>query len=204
MTFFTKREQIVILFIVVLVVVISLLGIFKKDTKDQPSISKETSTNNNTDNDDEIHDDEKEESSNIIMVHISGEVSKPGLVELKNGSRLIDAVNEAGGLKDNADLDKINLAKKLEDEEKIYIPKIGEEDIDDNNNSNSSGNDDKININTASKEELMTLPGMGEVLTDRIIQYRENNQFNSIEDIQNVSGIGPKKFEGIEEFIKVD
>nr|WP_276537079.1 helix-hairpin-helix domain-containing protein [Anaerosalibacter massiliensis] len=146
------------------------------------------------------------------MVHISGQVFKPGLIELKNGSRVTDAVNKAGGLKDEADLDRINLAKKLIDEEKIYIPKIGEENdmVEDINSSNedtqenSQNGNDKIDINKATKEELMGLPGIGEVLAGRIIEYRESNKFKTIEDIKNVSGIGDKKFESIENMIIVN
>lgn len=206
MIFFTKREQICILILIVLVLLISFFTVFRKN-KDSNSdvVSQELSSNIIDNNGEKLYDnEEKEDSSGMIMVHISGHVDKPGIVELEEGSRTIDAVNKAGGLKEDVDLDKINLAKKLEDEEKIYIPKIGEELEEDwDNTSNFSSNNDKININTASKEELMTLPGIGEVLADRIIQYREENKFNSIEDIQNVSGIGPKKFEGIEELIDI-
>lgn len=206
MIFFTKREQICILILIVLVLLISFFTVFRKN-KDSNSdvVSQELSSNIIDNNGEKLYDnEEKEDSSGMIMVHISGHVDKPGIVELEEGSRTIDAVNKAGGLKEDVDLDKINLAKKLEDEEKIYIPKIGEELEEDwDNTSNFSSNNDKININTASKEELMTLPGIGEVLADRIIQYREVNKFNSIEDIQNVSGIGPKKFEGIEELIDI-
>lgn len=139
-----------------------------------------------------------------IVVHISGQVHNPGVVKLEPGARVIDAVNAAGGLKNDADLDKINLAKKLQDEDKIYIPKIGE-DIDENlldfQNSVEDGN--KININTCTKEELMSLPGIGEVLADRIIQYREKTPFKKVEDLMNVSGIGEKKFESIKDMIIV-
>jgi len=151
----------------------------------------------------ELEDESEPEDNGIIMVHISGQVHNPGLVELPYGSRVIDAVNLAGGLKKDADLDKMNLAKKLTDEEKIYIPKIGEEEIPigdfidgQNNDSNS-----KININICSKEELMSLPGIGEVLAGRILEYREQNPFKTIDDIKNVSGIGEKKFESIKELI---
>lgn len=206
MIFFTKREQIVILLLIVLVLLISLFSFLKKYKSSYNNVVDEELDDNIIGNDDEklYTNEEKEEISNIIMVHISGQINKPGIVELEKDSRVIDAVNKAGGLKEDADLDKINLAKRLEDEEKIYIPKIGEE-IQDNhdNTSNSSSNSDKIDINSALKEELMSLPGIGEVLADRIIEYRENNKFNSIEEIQNVPGIGLKKFEGIEELIEV-
>ena len=151
---------------------------------------------------DELMIDENQD----IMVHISGEVYKPGIIELSLGSRVIDAVNLAGGLKKDADLDKINLAKKLVDEEKIYIPKIGDENIPVEaskiDNFTDIG-DGKININTCTKEELISLPGIGEVLAGRILEYREGNQFNTIDDIKNVSGIGDKKFESIRELITV-
>lgn len=152
-----------------------------------------------------FEEDEKLE----IMVHISGEVYKPGIIILESGKRLIDATELAGGLKKDADLDRINLAKKLSDEEKIYIPKVGEEvDLEistESMESSSGGRDEsgKININTCSKEDLMSLPGIGEVIAGRIIDYRESNQFKSIDDIKSVSGIGDKKFEGIQELIIV-
>jgi competence protein ComEA len=144
------------------------------------------------------------------MVHISGQVYKPGLVELESGSRVVDAVNKAGGLKEDADLDRINLAKKLADEEKIYVPKVGENtdnvsDISIAEGSDIGDNTDgKIDINNATKEELISLPGIGEVIADRIIDYRKNNRFKTIEDIKNVSGIGSKKYEGIKDLIKVN
>ena len=140
------------------------------------------------------------------MVHISGAVHRPGVIELELGKRLIDAVEICGGLKDDADIDRINLAKKLADEEKVYIPRIGEEISDDLSFSaegNTESNSGKININTCSKAELLLLPGIGDVLADRIIEYREKTPFKRIEDIKNVSGIGEKKFESIKDMITV-
>ncbi|WP_236914677.1 helix-hairpin-helix domain-containing protein [Clostridium sp. Cult2] len=142
------------------------------------------------------------EDNQYIMVHISGEVYNPGIIELKLGSRVIDAVNLAGGLKKDADSDRINLARKLSDEEKIHIPKIGEEDIPiETTNLNHTDNKGKININNCTKEELMSLPGIGEVLAGKILEYREQHLFKTIEDIMNVSGIGDKKFDSIKELI---
>src|SRR5690606_23115175 len=112
----------------------------------------------------------------------------------------IDAVDLAGGLKKEADLDRINLAKKLEDEEKIYIPKVGEEVnaaelfISTEGAVNSSGSN-KININTCSLSELEGLPGIGQVIAGRIIEYRKSKSFKKIEEIKNVSCLGGKKFE---------
>lgn len=206
MLIFTKRQQIVILLLVVIVICITFFNIYKKNEKFEEEVS-----GLNPLEDDQTHIDEESEDveeCSIIMVHISGQVYKPGLIELENGARLIDAVNKAGGLKSEADIDRINLAKKLIDEEKIYIPKIGEEatniDNSSSESSTASGSTGKININNCSKEELMSLPGIGEVLATRIIDFREANKFKSIEDIMNVSGIGNKKFENIREYITVN
>ncbi|QQY80441.1 competence protein ComEA [Keratinibaculum paraultunense] len=207
MDYFTKKEQIVIILLILIIVLISLFNFLKKNDSligkkiDEENKEKVDPEELITELEEQLEDDV--ENGEIIMVHISGEVYNPGLVELPRDSRVIDAVNLAGGLKKEADLDRINLAKKLEDEEKIYIPKVGEdinpvENFVDMQYDNSSG---KININMCTKEELMSLPGIGEVLAGRILEYREQNKFKNIEDIKNVSGIGEKKFESIKELI---
>lgn len=144
-----------------------------------------------------------------IMVHISGQVNNPGLVVLTSKDRVKDAINMAGGLKEEADLDNINLAKKLKDEDKIYIPKIGEEGIFiEASGSISTGEEAAegglININTCTKDELVSLPGIGDKTAEKIIDYREDNLFGVVDDIMNVSGIGNKKFEDIKERIIVN
>ena len=199
MSFLSKREQISIILIIITVLVISLFNFIRKEFIDKDN-GKENLVEELIE---EVEEDIKEEPEEI-MVHISGQVYKPGLVKLEPGARVIDAVNAAGGLKKNADLDKINLAKKLVDEEKIYIPVIGENiegDLLDYSTSADVGN--KININTCTKEELLSLPGIGEVLAERIIEYREKTPFKKLEDLMNVSGIGEKKFESIKDMIVV-
>ncbi|NLY67621.1 MAG: hypothetical protein GX069_08680 [Tissierellia bacterium] len=201
MLFFSKKEQIILVFLVVIVVSISLFNFLNKEKPEL--LDDETLVEDYINGLNELDEENSEEPSEI-MVHISGQVYNPGLVILEAGSRLIDAVELAGGLKKDADLDKINLAKKLSDEEKIYIPKIGEEYIEEvYKSSNSSTTSGKININTCTKEELMSLPGIGEVLADRIMKYRSENKFQTIEDIKNVSGIGEKRFEDIKDLIIV-
>ncbi len=212
MDYFTKKERMVIILLVLVIVLISCFNFLKKND----SLVGEKSNEKEVDPEelimeledqleDEVEDEDEDEGT--IMVHISGEIYNPGLVELPYGSRVIDAVNLAGGLKKEADLDKINLAKKLSDEEKIYIPKVGEDinPIEDFTGVQTGVQNDsingKININTCTKEQLMSLPGIGEVLAGRILEYREQNQFKNIEDIKNVSGIGEKKFESIKELI---
>lgn len=211
MSSFTKREQIVIL-VIVFIVIISLgfKFILKDIIKSEPTIIKQTNSDNFLEYD-KIEEEPESKEESIIMVHISGQIYKPGLVELESGKRLKDAVELAGGLKKDADLDKINLAKKLSDEEKIYIPKIGEElseeiqsIVMESTTSSNSKDSSKVDINNCDKEALLSLPGIGEVIAGRIIEYREINKFKTIEDIKSVSGIGDKKFEGIKELITVN
>ncbi len=204
MGYFTKKEQIVIILLIMVIVLISIFNFVNKNilTGKKDDIEDEI---NIEDLDIDSSEEEEIDEEQVIMVHISGEVYKPGVVELNLGSRVIDAVNLAGGLKKDADSDKINLAKKLVDEEKIYIPKIGEEtqSIESSNDLGTSNNNGLININICTKEELMSLPGIGDALAGRILEYREQNSFKTIEDIKNVSGIGEKRFESIKEFITV-
>lgn len=205
--FLTKKELIVIL---VVVLVVSVFTGYKLLSKNLLNNNKETLGFLDEDNInhhgliDSLEDEESEEDT-VIMVHISGQVYYPGLIELESDSRVKDAVDLAGGLKKEADIDKINLAKKLEDEEKIYVPKKGEDiDIEISSISNSTTSDNsKININTCTKDELMSLPGVGEVTASKIIDYRSANKFKSIEDIMNVSGIGTKKYEDLKDLIIV-
>ena len=137
-------------------------------------------------------------------------MKNPGVYKMKIGDRVNDAIQAAGGLTENAEKSKINLATKLKDEMKIHIYKIGETNKDSSNessddNNKSDGNNSKlININTASKEELCKLTGIGENKAKLIIEYREKNKFTKIEDITKVSGIGKKTFEKIKNDITVD
>lgn len=164
------------------------------------------------------------ETANIeetIVVHITGEVKKEGVIYLKKGARIVDAIKEAGGETKEADLSQVNLAYELQDGQKIYIPNknekisqyiIGKNGETMNDNSANTGNEStsynkegaKVNINTASQAELDSLPGIGPALAQRIIDFRvENGNFNSIEDIQNVKGIGDSKYEDIKDKIVV-
>jgi len=151
-----------------------------------------------------------------LIIHITGAVKNPGVYQLKSTDRVVDAVKIAGGETEEANLDLINLAALLKDGQKIIVPsKIynenGEEinkNIDNNTEvmySSSSGSiSGKININTTNATMLQTLPGIGPVLSERIIEYRnQNGFFGIIDDIKDVSGIAEKKFEGIKDLICV-
>lgn len=148
-----------------------------------------------------------------IIIHIAGQVANPGIVQLEEGSRVTDAISAAGGILEKADLQEINLASIVEDGMKIYIPSIDErkekfEEIDQNEMKDktieATKRKGKVNINTASKKELITLEGIGETTADRIIEYRkEIGKFKTIEDLKSVKGIGDSKFNKIKEKVEV-
>lgn len=142
-----------------------------------------------------------------IMAYVAGQVRNPGVVELPIGSRLSDAVEAAGGLLEDADLLRINLAVRLKDEGMYIIPKIGEDipELLQTFAQEEEQSDGKININTADKALLETLPGIGPSRAQGIIDHRERNgNFQELEDIKDVSGIGDKIFDGLRDFISVN
>lgn len=138
-----------------------------------------------------------------ILVHVSGAVEKPGVYTLPEGSRWIDAIKLAVPT-EQADLHRLNLAAVLSDGQKIPVPTVIENEATspDVALTTDSLSTNKVNINTASIEELNTLSGIGPALAQRIIEYRQvNGDFKSIEEIKNVSGIGEKKYQAIKDFI---
>ncbi len=238
---FTRLHKIVILIIVILL--ISIIGVKVFSNNDKAGIQIEENglfSDDKKSGDSELfsqednnkNSEENEEVSKEVVVHITGEVAKPGVVILENGDRVIDAIKRAGGLLPTADESNINLAQKLFDEDKVIIPRVGDslgveheafnftkepeqtetasretvisrnsENSGSGSSSSSGSSGGAININTASKEELKSLPGIGEVTSQKIIDYRESTRFSSVDDIKNVSGIGEKKFEAIKSMI---
>ncbi len=210
----TKREGIlIILFIVITSVLLLTNQIFKKnsdlviaDTESSEENYLEIENNNIEEYKIEENNEKEQDEIREIFVDICGAVYDSKVVKLKDGDRVIDAVKLAGGLTDKADIKRINLAKLLNDGEKIIIPEIGE--ILNNNESfienNIEASDTKVNINTGSTSQLQTLNGIGAVYAGRIIEYRERrNGFKSLEEIKEVSGIGEKTYEGIKDSIKL-
>lgn len=230
MTFhYRYRKQIIITIIVVLIV--SSLTIttiyFYKPKKEKKISSLKVKKTSNPIKEDTLNQKENKK----YMVDIKGEVQTPGIYELESSSRVIDVINEAGGLTENADTTVINLSKKISDEMVIIIYSKWQvehwketkeqgkylqeqcisqkeeqakndaciDDTEENTNSTPS----IININTATKEELMTLTGIGESKAEAIISYREKTAFTKIEDIKNVSGIGDSIYEDIKNNITV-
>lgn len=139
-----------------------------------------------------------------IAVYIAGEVKNPGVYYIAENTRLNDLIEECGGFTSDADLTDINLAEKLNDSDKVVIPRISNKIENEDNSSSQDDGNGRININTASKEELKTLNGVGDTLANNIIEYRKQNKFESVEDILNVNGIGESKYNTIKEYICVN
>lgn len=225
---FNKKQKIIVVAIVSMVIIAFLYYIYTKD-KDMVISKEELTVGNIVENSEERKEEETQQENEKIIVHVSGAVNKEGIVELEENSRISDAIDKAEGLKEDADTKNINLAFKLEDGMKIYIPTItetAEEEIQENiidktqnyvtasggvvqeEETNISTNQEKevkkININTATQTELETLPGIGPSTSLKIVNYREENgDFQSIEQIKEVSGIGDAKYENIKDLICV-
>ena len=140
----------------------------------------------------------------VIFVDIKGAVKNPGVYQMKVGDRVKDALDAAGGLTEEADSQKVNLAKRLEDQMVIVVPKVGEEaeEIPAGETRKEATKEGKVNINTATVEELKTLKGVGEKKAEAIIEYRKKNgSFKTKEDLMKVRGIGKKLFESFQERI---
>ena len=146
----------------------------------------------------------KEETD--IFVYVCGKVNFPGVYKLEEGSRVYEAIEAAGGALEEADLDSVNQAELLTDGKQIKI--YSKEEISQgtavNNESSLNVSSGKVNINTADKNLLMTLPGIGESRAGDIIRYRdEHGLFSSIDDIKNISGIKDKMFEKIKDYLEI-
>ena len=141
----------------------------------------------------------------VIFVDIKGAVKNPGVYQMKVGDRVKDALDAAGGLTEEADSQKVNLAQRVEDQMVIVVPKVGEEGaaaIPAGATSKEASKEGKVNINTATLEELKTLKGVGEKKAEAIIEYRKKNgSFQTKEDLMKVRGIGKKLFESFQERI---
>ena len=224
----SKQKKILIIIITIITIGVAYYAYTSFEKKDFTVESSDLEINKaNEENNSKVENGVRDESEeNKIIVHISGEVKNQGIVELEENSRVNDAIEKAGGVTENAYMKDINLAYKLEDGMKIYIPSkeevennknVGDvlsgnryynsaENINGSSNVNSEDNESKkkVNINTANKDELDTLPGIGEVTAEKIIEYRnKNGKFASKEEIKEVSGIGDSKYEQIKDLIEI-
>jgi len=130
-----------------------------------------------------------------IVVDVKGDVLTPGLVTLPAGARVADAIAAAGGIGPNANVTSLNLAERLSDGQMVIIG---------NSQSQPASSDPRINLNLATESELDSLPGVGPVMAGRIIAWREtNHKFHSIEELQEVPGIGPKVFANLKSLVRI-
>lgn len=215
-----------VIFIIIISLMIMVIGYyFFNKTKKEDYLDSYTEENNQTINKQDKNNVEKiENTKNTILdnqeiiIHITGEVEYEGVINLKKGNRIADAINLAGGTTINADLTKVNLAYVLLDGQKIYIPNINEinneiniiqenseEIIFNNEEYEINIKNQKVNINKANQTELETLPGIGPSTALKIIEHRKlNGFFKNIEDIKNVPGIGQSKFDSMKEYISTE
>ncbi len=207
-----KNQKIVILVIVIIIIIISISYYsYTKENIEYEELSVINQTNT-------VNSEKTEKEINKIKVHISGAVEKEGVIELESNSRIADLIEKAGGIKQNAYMKEVNLASKLEDGEKVYIPTKEEYEKDkkqetatnmviSNKQELVTGNkqsSNKININTATQEQLDNLPGVGASTAQKIINYRkENGKFKKKEDLKNVSGIGDSKYNQLKDLIEI-
>jgi competence protein ComEA len=155
-------------------------------------------------------DDKKADKSRVdlkpgeIYVDVEGAVQKAGVYKLKSGSRIYQAIKSAGGLREDASIQNLNQAELLEDGQKIYIFSQNEYEAEQQKNVDS-GDDKLVNLNTATADELMTLPGVGKSKADSIIKFREEQgRFKTKKDLMKIPGIKQGVFSKLENLIKVD
>lgn len=217
---FNKKQRIILGMAIAIVVGFICYYVYAREDNNSIPINLE----NSIDTKEEIEEQEKN-SDDTILVHVSGAVNKEGIVELRVDSRISDAIEKAGGIKEEASMETINLAYKLEDGMKIHIPTKQEmeganktkEEVTEQYVTTSSGgankkeeagsNSDsqiKVNINTATQTQLESLPGIGPSTATKIINYRkEKGKFSKIEEIKEVNGIGESKFNKIKDLIAI-
>ena len=225
------KDYIIIGIIIISVIIFMVLNIGKvkefEEKETTGNIEKNIKVSEESKDNKEKEGNEEDKKENIssetgIFVHIDGYVNNPGVYQIKENERTNVLIEKAGGLKNGYSIKNINLAAKLSDGDKVYIPSIEEEKslVNQNNNVNTGGKhinngnnsnnnvsitkNNKININTANVSELKQITGIGESTANKIIDYRENvGKFKKIEDIKEVKGIGDSKFESLKNKITI-
>ena len=142
-----------------------------------------------------------------VIVHVAGWIRHPGVYELVTGDRVIDAIEAAGGPRRGAYLDALNLAAPLADGQQVLVPRRTAGGVSAPSPGGIPGDGSAgslVNVNTASPDELETLPGIGEVIAQRIVDHRtENGPFVTVDDLLDVSGIGEATLEDIRDLVTV-
>lgn len=191
------RKYIYIITIIIFIIFCIMVIIRKRELKDNNinyTVNKE---------EDIINKDNEDNEEEYIYVDIKGEVINPNVYKIQKGLRVIDVINLAGGLTEESDTSNINLSKIVTDEMVIVIKSKNNEEVYIDSDVDINNNNQLIDINTCTIDELLTLPGIGKSKANNIIEYRKKNKFNTINDIMNVSGISESLFNKIKEYIKV-
>ena len=226
------KDYIIIGVIIISVIIFMVLNLGKvkefEEKETTGNIEKNITVSEENIGNKENEGNEEDKKENIssetgIFVHIDGYVNNPGVYQIKENERTNVLIEKAGGLKNGYSIKNINLAAKLSDGDKVYIPSVEEEKTLGNQNNNNvntigkhtnNGNNlnnnvsitknNKININTANISELKQITGIGESTANKIIDYRQNvGKFKKIEDIKEVKGIGESKFESLKNKITI-
>lgn len=210
------KSRILIGFILILIFFILILMFFSKNSyqnENDQYFAKNSS--NIMSNDHDKEDVDKPKVDNKIYVDVKGAVKSPGVYEVTSQMRLSDAIELASGFNHSADVNHVNLSKKLVDQEVIYIPIKGEvkgSPASLNESSSKISNDDnsdngetnKVNLNSAEKNDLTTLNGIGDKKADQIIDFRkQNGPFSSVDDLKKVPGFGDKTVDNLRSFVSV-
>ena len=189
---------------IIIIIFCVILG-FNIHDNNKEYVIVESNSDNSSLNDDELlleTDNIETKNEDFVTVYISGEVTNPQVLKIENGKRLVDAVECCGGLTNEADSNAINLALILKEENHYIIPAIGEKININAPNLDANNITFTIDINSATVTDLKTLPGVGDVLAQRIIDKREElGKFSAIEQLMDVSGIGEKKYNDIKDKI---
>lgn len=194
-------KSIILAFVCSLVLITGGLFYFNQNKTEDYSGVSFSNISNETSNKDEKAENRHDEK---IFVDVKGAVKHPGVFETTKDKRVKDLIEEAGGLLDDADTSTLNLSQKVKDQMVIYVLKHGEKPKQISDGGSSSSNADVININTANKEQLMKISGVGKTKAEAIISYRDKNgDFKKKEDITKVRGIGKATFEKIKDKIEV-
>ena len=194
-------KSIILAFVCSLVLIIGGLFYFNQNKTEDYSGVSFSNISNETNNKDEKAEDKHDEK---IFVDVKGAVKHPGVFETTKDKRVKDLIEEAGGLLEDADTSTLNLSQRVKDQMVIYVLKHGEKPKQISDGGSSSSNTDVININTANKEQLMKISGVGKTKAEAIIAHREKNgDFKKKEDITKVRGIGKSTFEKIKDKIEV-
>lgn len=206
-----KRITVVIMICILLVVVSGCSKEKSSDTLEEVQQREKTESVEVSDETEQTVDTEpvkKAGSEGVIYVFVCGQVASPGVYELPEGSRICQAIDAAGGMLDTASTDWVNQAETAEDGQKIYVPLTEEAETmpegQTQETSSAEGTDGKVHLNAASREELMTLTGIGEKKADAIIRYRESNGgFQSVDELMQVEGIKEGTYNKIKDSIVI-